>query len=155
MRRFATLAAAAAILVWATGASAQNAQAERTIIANERAVNEAVVKGNLAAFKQHVAEDGWSIDPMMGRAPVSEFVKQFDAMAKETKVSSWDITESKVQWVDANTAIHTYKWTGSGTYQGQPIPSPVWASTVWAKKGNNWMAVFHQETVNMPMPAKR
>jgi hypothetical protein len=91
---------------------------------------------------------------MTGRAPVADFINQFDTMTKEMKVSSWDITESKVQWVDANTAVHTYKWTGTGTYQGQPIPSPVWASTVWTKKGNKWTAVFHQESITMPMPAK-
>jgi hypothetical protein len=75
-------------------------------------------------------------------------------MTKETKMSSWDISESKVQWVDANTAVHTYKWTGKGTYQGKPIPSPVWASTVWTKKSGKWNAVFHQESPE-PAPAKK
>ena len=39
-------------------------------------------------------------------------------MAKDMKISSWDITDSKVLWVDANTAVHSYKWAGQGTYQG-------------------------------------
>jgi hypothetical protein len=152
-------AVGAAMLIWvmtfATTTWAQDAQAEKTIIANERAVNDAVVKGNLAGFKEHVAADGWTVEAQGGRAPVSEFLKQFDAMTKDTKISSWDITESKVQWVDANTAIHSYKWTGSGTAQGQPIPSPVWASTVWSKKGGKWMAVFHQESPTMQMAPKK
>jgi hypothetical protein len=159
MKRIPTVAVGIAILISAMtparSACAQDAQAEKTIIANERAINEAVVKGNLAGFKEHVAADGWSVEGQMGRAPVSEFMKQFDAMSKDMKMSSWDITESKVQWVDANTAIHSYKWTGSGTVQGQPIPSPVWASTVWSKKGGKWMAVFHQESPSMQMPAKK
>jgi hypothetical protein len=158
MRRVPAIAVGAWMLMWAMSATsswAQDAQAEKSIIANERAVNEAVIKGNVAAFKEHVADDGWSVDGQMGRAPVSEFIHQFDAMTKETKISSWDITESKVQWVDANTAIHSYKWTGSGTSRGQPLPSPVWASTVWSKKSGKWMAVFHQESPSMQMPAKK
>ena len=125
---------------------AQDATAEKALIANERAVNEAVAKGNLAGFKQYVAADGWAIDPSMGRASIADFVKGFDAMVKDTKMESWDISDSKVQWVDANTAVHTYKWTGKGTYKGQPIPSPTWASTVWTKKNGKWSAVFHQES---------
>ena len=109
---------------------------------------------NLAGFKQYVAADGWAIDPASGRGPISDFVKNFDAMVKDTKMSSWDITDDKVQWVDANTAVHTYKWTGNGTYKGQPIPSPAWASTVWTKKNGKWTAVFHHESLETP-PAQK
>ena len=134
--------------------SAQDAQAEKTLVANERAINAALVKGDLATFKQHVAADAWSIDPMGGRTSVAEFLKGFDAMSKDMKIESWDITETQTQWVDANTAILTYKWTGQGTYQGQPIPSPTWASTVWHRRGGKWTAVFHQESAGMQPPAK-
>ena len=46
--------------------------------------------------------------------------------------------------------VLTYKWTGTGTYQGQPIPSPTWCSTVRSNKNGKWLAVFHQETLVMP-----
>ena len=154
MKLMTILLAGAIVAVGAKSARAQDPQAEKTIIANERAVNDAVAKANVAGFKQHVSADGWSVDGMMGRMAVADFIKDFDKMAKDMKVSSWDITDSKVQWVDANTAVHTYKWAGQGTYQGQPIPSPVWASTVWTKKNGKWMAVFHQESASMPQPKK-
>jgi hypothetical protein len=57
---------------------------------------------------------------MMGRAPVADLVKDFAMITKEMKVTSWDLSDSKIQWVDTNTAVHTYKWTGKGIYQGQP-----------------------------------
>ncbi len=156
MKLFRMLLAAGVIAVIAvatTSVWAQDAQTDKALIANERAINEAIAKGNLAGFKQYVAVDGWSIDPMMGRASIADFVKGFDAMVKDTKMSSWNITDSKVQWVDATTAVHSYKWTGAGTYQGKPIPSPTWASTVWTKKDGKWSAVFHQESLETP-PAK-
>ena len=146
MKLVRMLMVGAVMMVGITAIAAQDATAEKALIANERAVNEAVAKGNLAGFKQYVAADGWAIDPSMGRASIADFVKGFDAMVKDTKMESWDISDSKVQWVDANTAVHTYKWTGKGTYKGQPIPSPTWASTVWTKKNGKWSAVFHQES---------
>jgi hypothetical protein len=154
MKLLRVLMTVALIAGGTTYAWAQDAQAEKTIIANERAISAAFAKGNLAGFKEHVAMDGFAIDPMMGPMSVAEFVKGFDAMVKEMKIESWDITDSKVQWVDANTAVHVYKWTGKGTYQGQPLPSPTWSSTVWTKKNGKWSAVFHQETLVAPAPPK-
>jgi hypothetical protein len=40
----------------------------------------------------------------------------------------------------------SYKWTGAGTFQGQPMPGTVYASTIWTKKGDKWVATFHQES---------
>ena len=129
---------------------AQDAQAEKTIIANERAVNDAFAKGDSAAFKALVAADGWAVDSVIGRAPVADMLKDFAGLTKELKITSWDITESKIVWVDATTAIHSYKWTAKGTDHGKPLVSPVWASTVWTKKSGKWMALFHHES---PLPA--
>ncbi len=133
---------------------AQDPQAEKTIIANERAVSEAFAKGNAAGFTAHVSSDGWAIDSMMGRAPVADLVKDFAAITKEMKISSWDISDSKIQWADATTAIHSYKWTGKGTDHGKPVVSPVWASTVWTKQNGKWTAVFHPESPAPPATAK-
>jgi hypothetical protein len=156
MRRTVGILIAAAAMASAATAyvSAQDAQTEETLIANERAVQDAVAKGNVEVFKQHVAADAWSIS-MAGRMPVADFVKDFAKMTKEMNITSWDITDTKTIWTDPNTAVLTYQWTGVGTYQGQPVPSPVWCSTVWSKKGGKWMAVFHQESAAMPMPAKK
>lgn len=139
----------------AASAAAQDPATEKQLVANERAINEAVVKGDAAAFKQYVAADGWSMDGMTGRMAVADFLKEFDQMSKDMKVTSWDITDAKTIWANPSTAIQTYKWTGSGTYQGQPIPSPTWCSTVWTKRDGKWMAVFHQESASMPAPANK
>jgi hypothetical protein len=135
-------------------AIAQDAAAEKIIIANERAVNEAFSKGNLAGFKAHVSGDGWAVDPAMGRAPIADLIKDFAAVTKELKISAWDLSESKILWVDATTAVHSYKWTGKGTDHGQPVLSPVWSSTVWTKKDGKWTAVFHHESGAPPAAAK-
>ena len=114
---------------------------DKALIANERKVADAISKADKAAFTALVAPTGWSVDSM-GAMKVSDLVAAFDQL----KVTSWAISDEKVSWVDGNTAILTYKWTGAGTFQGQPIPTSVFASTVWTKKADKWVAVFHQES---------
>jgi hypothetical protein len=101
-------------------------------------------------MKEHISVDGWTIDAPFGRASVTDFFKDFDAITKGIKISSWDLSDSMIYWVDANTAVHSYKSTVKGTVEGQPMPETTWNSTVWTKKTGKWMAAFHQETVPMP-----
>ena len=138
------------------GASDKSA-IEQALIANERKVNDAVLKGDVAAFKSVVADDGWSIDEMMGMSPVTEFEKMLKpGMAKITDLN---LADFKVLWVDANTAVLTYTWTGKGTFMDMPAKSPTFASTVYTNRGGKWVAIFHQETAKsatpMPTPAKK
>jgi ketosteroid isomerase-like protein len=135
-----------------TPALAQDAATEKTLIANERAVMDAFAKGNRAAVEKFLARDGWGVDPMMGRMSNADMLKSFDTMAKDMKIASWTITDEKVVWADPNTAIVNYTWSGKGTYQGQPMPSPMLATTVWTKRGGDWVAVFHQETNKVAAP---
>ncbi|HXW04758.1 MAG TPA: nuclear transport factor 2 family protein [Vicinamibacterales bacterium] len=156
MNRRAIMTAVAVLALAGAGrAEAQDAQAEKTILAAERAVHEALMKHDLATFKKHVPAESWAVDPMMGRVQTSEFLKVFDTFAKDLTITTWDLTDSKVIWIDPNTAVHTYKWTGSGTFQGKPIPGTVWSSTVWTKRKGQWTAMFHQESPTEGTPAPK
>ena len=137
-------------------AQSNRAAAEKQILANEMAVNKAFEKHDLAAINKLILAEGVTVDPM-GVTSVADFLK----MVPEMKMSpGWKIDSSKVQWIDDNTAVHTYKWTGKGTMMGQPMPSPTWSSTLWVLRSGQWRAAFHQETVAMtppppPPPAKK
>jgi hypothetical protein len=78
MKLMTILLAGAIVVVGAEYARAHDPQAEQTIIANERAVNDAVAKANVAGFTQHVTADGWAVDGMSGRMAVADFIKGFD-----------------------------------------------------------------------------
>jgi ketosteroid isomerase-like protein len=114
---------------------------DRAIIANENKVADAIMKRDKATFTSLVVADGWSVngDGFMKASALGGVLDQF-------VIKDYIITEEKVSWIDANTAVVAYKWSGSGTYGGQPLPSTVYASTVWTKKGDKWLAVFHQES---------
>ena len=149
----ASLASAQAPAAKKAAPAPANAKAaiEKVLIANEQKANDAVAAGDLAAFKTVIADDAMMIDEGMGLSPVTEFEKVLKPGL--LKVTGMKLDGLKVQWVDANTAIVTYTWTGRGTFDGQPVKSPTFASTVWANRGGKWMAIFHQETPKVAMPA--
>jgi hypothetical protein len=120
---------------------------EKTLIANENKVGEAIAKQDLKTFNDLVSADGISAD-MGGFMKVADFTKTFD----QVKISTWHIMEAKVTWIDDKSAIVTYTWMGKGTYMNQPVPETVYASTVWTERNGKWVAVFHQETAAAPPP---
>jgi hypothetical protein len=131
-------------------AAANRAAIEKQIVASERAINDAIAKGEMKTFHSIVAADAAGVDTG-GITRVN--APDFDKMMQQAKIQSWDIDGSQFYWVNDSTVVHMYRWTGKGTYAGQPIPSPVWTSTVWTNKGGKWTAVFHQETVAMAPPS--
>jgi hypothetical protein len=114
---------------------------DKALLANERKLNDSVAKSDKTTFVSLVSPNAWSADNS-GFMKVSDFVAMFD----QIKVTNWSMSEEKVNWIDGNNAIVTYKWTGTGTFQGQPIPGTVYVSTIWTKKGDKWVATFHQES---------
>jgi hypothetical protein len=136
---------AAAPKASASAAAPAHSALDKALIANEHKINEAVAKGDKAGFLALLAPDAWSAD-------ANGFMKaaDFANMMGDLKVTDWKISDEKVSWADPNTAIVTYTWTGSGSFQGQPIHSPTYASTVWTKKAGKWVAVYHQESEAAP-----
>ena len=121
--------------------TADRSALEKALIANENKVAEAMMKKDKGAFSALVSANGWSIDGN-GFMKTSDLTASLDQLV----IKDYKISEERVSWVDANTAIVAYKWTGSGTFAGQPFPSTVYASTIWTKKNDQWVAVFHQES---------
>lgn len=147
IRRMFFVVLVASFVPAVAGAQSGTAAATKQIEANERAINVAIQKGDVNAFKALVADDGVAVDGS-GAMPVSEFVKMF----AQIKLASFTIEQPKVMFLNDTAAVITYRFTGKGSMMGQPMPSPVLASTVYALRGGKWMAVFHQETIPTPPP---
>jgi len=147
-----TLLVLAAVVVAPSLAVAQSktdANAKQ-IEAMERAINTAIQKGDMTAFKANIADDAVTLDGT-GPSTVAEFMKMFN----QIKLTKFTIDKAKVQFLNDTTAIITYLFTGEGSMMGQAMPSPTWASTVWVNRAGKWQAVFHQESVAAPPPAKK
>ena len=145
MKRTVTMIAG--LLLCAPAAWAQNtAAAEKQLIANERMINEAVNKKDLKMFHAMVDPAGIGVDAI-GFTKVSDMDKMFMQM----NITESRIDQERVMWVSPEVAVVAYRWTGKGTFQGMPVPSPTYASTIYAKQPNGqWIAKFHQESMALP-----
>jgi hypothetical protein len=145
-----TLLAAGLALACASPGFAQTggkAAIEKTLIANEHKINDAVMKHDAASFTALVAADAVSAD-MGGFMKVSDFVKSMD----QAKIQTYQILNPQVMWVDDKSAVVAYTWKGKGTWMNEPVPETTYVSTVWTERNGKWVAVFHHETGAPPAP---
>jgi hypothetical protein len=154
MKRLLTGASIGAIALACTihlaaQAPADHAAIEKTLAENELKVNTAFEKVDIAGMKTYIAPDATMIGDT-GYTTVADFFKQMPTM--QIKESEQKLTDFKFTWVDATTVIASYTWAGKGTVMGQPVKSPTYASTVWTKRGDKWLAMYHQETPGAAMP---
>jgi hypothetical protein len=48
--------------------------------------------------------------------------------------------------IDPTTAALTYRAEQSTICGGKPVPSPVWVTSIYAKRGKRWLNVLYQQT---------
>jgi hypothetical protein len=48
--------------------------------------------------------------------------------------------------VASGVALITYKVKLNGSYQGKGFKRPIYAASVWVKRGSRWLQTFNQET---------
>jgi hypothetical protein len=61
-------------------------------------------------------------------------------------VRSYSVDQFKVALLDANTALVTYHAAQDTSCHDKPVPSPVWVSSLYLKRGDRWLNVFYQQT---------
>jgi hypothetical protein len=114
---------------------------DEALVANERALQNAVAKADKAAFQSLVLAEGvWAT--RTGFIPMKLLADGLD----DFQLTRWDMVNPHVTRFDENSAIVLYTWTGTGTFHNQPVPSTILASTVWTRRGGKWLAVHHQQT---------
>ena len=64
----------------------------------------------------------------------------------ECTVNSYSLENTKITWLNKNTALLTYKGNQDAVCGGQKVPAVVWASSIWVNQKGEWKNVFHQET---------
>ncbi len=116
-----------------------------TLEAKERQVMEAFKNRDAKTFMSLVDADAWQIDPM-GLAPVSSVPE----MMNDMEVRSYTVADYKTHVINADVCVATFTWNADASMKGEALPAGPWyCSTVWAKRGKEWKAVFHQETLSM------
>jgi uncharacterized protein (TIGR02246 family) len=115
---------------------------EDTLIAREKEVWEAIKTKDLKRFASFLAEDQVYVSSDGVRSKAETVKNLADSTVPEIKLDDW-----KVTLIDRDAAIVTYRATATPPACGPETAAPVARNTtVWAKRGGKWLAVFHQDT---------
>lgn len=117
--------------------------------AKERQVWDAIKAKNWDAFGGLLADDFTLVadDGVHTKQETLDQLKKYD-------LSEYTFSDIKFVKVDDDLAVLVYSSTEKSTYDGKPSPSgTLYNSSAWANRGGKWVAVYHQETAKMEMPA--
>src|SRR5438105_12740576 len=120
-----------------------NAATEQKLVDMEKSLWEAWKNHDSAPFQKLLSSDSVNVNSM-GVVGTEQAVK--DIGASDCKVNSYSVEDPKSTWVDKDAVLLTYKANQDAVCASQKLPSAVWASSLWVKKGSEWKAAFHQET---------
>jgi ketosteroid isomerase-like protein len=136
----------------ATNANTTKAAAPtvEALMALDRQANEAYAKGD-AKFFEATLSDKFVILGGGQRMDKAATVKMIAGVKCDIK--SIDLTEPAMSMIDADTYALSYKATWDGTCtdpestRPMAVPSPVRSASIWVRRGDKWLAVFHGENL--------
>jgi uncharacterized protein (TIGR02246 family) len=119
-----------------------NNSLEEALITREKEVWDAIRKKDMQRFASFLAEDQLYVSDEGVRSKAESVKALGEATIPDIKLDDW-----KVLMIDKDAAIVTYRATATPPACGPEMASPVSRNTtVWAKRGGKWLAVFHQDT---------
>lgn len=117
--------------------------AEKQVVQNERAIWDALKNSDWTTFGK--LSDGVTTVDMNGVTPSTKASEIFDQLIRLV-TKSYELSDIRARTVTPNVIVLTYKIAVDQTFGGQHVPSPIWALSVWQKKGAKWVPVAHSET---------
>ena|SRR5579864_6684380 len=111
------------------------------ILENETATWETLKQKNYSAYGELLADSYVGIDNT-GISNRAELLKALP----ELHLKAYSIEDVKVTPVANGIALITYKVKLDGSYQGKELKRPIYAASVWVKRGPKWLQTFNQET---------
>lgn len=115
---------------------------ETDAIAKEKAIWDTIKNKDYDAFANMLADNQVEIlpDGMKDKAASIAGVKDFEP--EEVTFADW-----KYLPINNDLVVLVYKVTVKGRYKGKPFDAETaWASSAWAKRNGEWLAVYHQES---------
>jgi uncharacterized protein (TIGR02246 family) len=141
-RTIIALALPTLIVTFALGQTKRNDSVEAQIVALEKRAFEAWKNKDREFFEAHMSEASQYLDPN-GVGGKAQYVKAI--IDNNCTVSRYSLDDTKVTMLSKDVALLTYRYTHDVVCGGNPEASPLWASTVYVKRGGKWLIAFHQE----------
>ena len=101
-------------------------------------------KDHDAAFFQNFLDNEHLEILSNGRANKEEVVRIVGS--KVCTVQDYSIDQFTVSLITQDVAIVTYHAAQTTTCNGAVVPSPVWATSLYAKRANRWVNVLYEQT---------
>ena len=114
---------------------------KKAILDNEKATWEQLKQKNYSAFGELLADNYAGID----KTGISNRAELLKALP-DLHLVGYSIDDVKVMQVASGVALITYKVKLDGSYQGKNFKRPIYAASVWVKRGSKWLQTFNQET---------
>jgi uncharacterized protein (TIGR02246 family) len=143
MKRFiVTLILAAVAFTFASGQAKRNDSAEAEIVALENRAYEAWKQKDKKFFEEHMWEDGQYLD-QNGVGGKAQYIKAI--IDNDCTVNGYALDKPKVTMLSKDAALVAYRYTYDIVCGGKPEAGPLWASTIYVRRGGKWLIAFHQE----------
>lgn len=144
----ARAALAAAVLAFAASAGATDSL-EADLVALERASWVAWKTHDAKFFAGFLSDDHLEVHAY-GITGKAEVVAGVGGTA--CTVESYALSQFRFRRISANGALLVYRAEQKTTCGGNAVASPVWATSVYAKRNGRWVNVLYQHT---PLPPKK
>ncbi len=160
--KYFVLTAAAAFILAACGAPADNRPAANVNAANNAAAKpaaaaptkEALMTLEKSAYEAWKTKDAKFWDTFLtanfvgygatGRMDRAAAIKQYSGA--DCDVKSYTHSDEQMTPISADAAVLTYKVAYDATCGGQKLPAEAWAAGVYVRDGDKWKGAFHAET---------
>jgi uncharacterized protein (TIGR02246 family) len=130
------------VVTCALGQTKPNDSVEAQIVALEKSAFEAWKNKDRKFFEEHMSEDGQYLD-LNGVGGKAQYVKAI--IDNDCKVTKYSLDNTKVTMLSNDVALLNYRYTHDVVCGGNPEASPLWATTMYVKRGGKWLIAFHQE----------
>jgi ketosteroid isomerase-like protein len=114
---------------------------EQQVVTKEREGLDALKSGNVQHFADLTAEDAILIDAQ-GPATKAQVVKNVAAFT----LTEYSMDDLRFVELSKDSGLITYKIHEKGISHGKEFDAHAYVSSIWTKKGKNWLCVFSQET---------
>lgn len=116
---------------------------KETLISLEKQSWEAFKNHDGKFFQEFLSDEHVDVTPggLANKARIVQFVASAFCVTKNYSGDKFEVT-----MLDPNTAMLTYRAEKDTVCNGQPVPSPVWITSIYVKRGERWLNAVFQQT---------
>lgn len=131
------------LVAYAGAAVADEAATKEEVRQAAAVLDQAFVDRNVPLILSMMTEDNLSSTPFYRKA--ATVAEQLDTLG-EFKAEIFDVTNERVDFLGEGAAVVTFEKSYRGTFNGEPLPERVFASSLWENVDGKWLQRLYQET---------